>query len=134
MAHVDRLITDNWVGAKANNREVACRSLDDALIAIGKLNGTNHTQVVLKGEGSTLVVGGGNQGRYSVELCVGEDEEFHTLIDPAVAADGELEIVTGGQAGLFPKNQAVTLAAALEAARYFYTSGKPSPAVTWRRQ
>jgi ssDNA-binding replication factor A large subunit len=132
MAFVRNIIADNWVGTKSNNKESTCRSVDEAIDAVKQLNGKNHTQVVMKGDGRTLIIGGGNDGRYSVVLTEGDDQAFYTLVDPKGNRDIEVTIVTGGQSGAFPGNQSVDLEAAIAAVRHFYNVGEPSPGLTWQ--
>ena len=134
MPFVHKIISDDWAGAKSNNQESSPQTVDDATDAVKRLNGRNHTQVVLRGKDRVLIVAGGNEGRYSVVLAVGVDQMFYTLTNPDGAADQDVIIVTGGQAGAFPQNQCVTLEAAIAATSDFFDSGEPSPALTWQRE
>jgi hypothetical protein len=134
MPFIQKIILDDWVGPRSNNQESRCASVDDAIEAISRLNGRNHTQAVLKGQDRTLLVGGGNDGRYSVVLTLGDDEVFYTLIDPESTAERDVVIITGGQAGKFPQNQSIGLTAVIKAVRDFFELGEPSPALVWKRE
>lgn len=131
MSFINRICADNRHGVRNQEEEYACTDIDAALEAVRRLNGSSRTQVLFQGMDRDLIVGGGNEGRYSVFLTVGEDREFYTLIDPEKAAGDEVEIVTGGQAGLFPGNQCVSLPSVLMAVRDFFELGQPSPALKW---
>ncbi|HEY6345535.1 MAG TPA: Imm1 family immunity protein [Bryobacteraceae bacterium] len=131
MPFIDKIVADNWKGAKNTNQKYTCRNVGDAIEAIERLNGRNFTQVVLKGKDAALIVGGGNGGRYSVELALGEDKDFYTLVNPKTTGDQDVTIVTGGQAGAFPANQCVSLAFVLKAVEDFFVHGQPSSALTW---
>jgi hypothetical protein len=134
MSFVKKIISDDWSGTKSNNLESPGRTVEDAIDAVKQLNGRNHTQVVLKGEDRVLIVGGGNEGRYSVVLAFGDDEAFCTLVNPESTSTQDVIIVTGGQAGAFPQNQCVTLDAAIAAVSEFFDSGEPSRALAWERE
>ena len=131
MSFIKRICADNRHGVRNQEEEYDCTGIEAALGAVRRLNGGSRTQVLFQGTDRDLIVGGGNDGRYSVYIAVGEDREFHTLIDPEKPADEEVEIVTGGQAGIFPGNQCVPLESALRAVRDFYDLGQPSPALKW---
>lgn len=88
---------------------------------------------MLKIGNRSLIIGGGNEGQFSVVLTVGEDEQFFTLTDSTISSNDETTIVTGGQAGRFPRNQAIKLAAAITAVKSFFESGQPAASLTWQR-
>jgi len=134
MSFVKKIISDDWSGTKSNNLESSGRAVEDAIDAVKRLNGRNHTQVVLKGEDRVLIVGGGNEGRYNVVIAFGDDEAFCTLVNPESTSSQDVIIVTGGQAGAFPQNQCVTLDTAIAAVSEFFDSGEPSPALAWQRE
>ena len=134
MSFVKKIISDDWSGTRSNNLESPGRTVEEAIEAVKRLNGRNHTQVVLKGDDRVLIVGGGNEGRYNVVLAIGEDEEFRTLLNPESISSQDVIIVTGGQAGAFPQNQCVALDTAIAAVSEFFDSGEPSPALAWQRE
>jgi len=134
MAFVKQIVSDNWTHTGNDREETAFQSVDQALRAVRSLNGRNRTQIFLEGDGRLLMIGGGNNGCYSVQIIVGQDEAFYTLTNPASREDREVEIVTGGQAGMFPESQCVDLNSAIEAVREFVASGQPSKSGTWEHE
>lgn len=131
MAHIKAIISDKWFGRKVENEEMPCQSVDEALEALRRLNGKDRTQVLFQGADKALMIGGGNEGRYSVVIVVGEDERFYTLTDATNEGHGDVTIVTGGQAGSFPANQCIGLEDSLKAVRDFDRHGEPSPDLKW---
>ena len=134
--YVKRIAEDNWSGPYSNHIEYTCDNIDQVNAAIRNLNGRNKTEVYFHGDGKgSFSVGGGKDGRYMAFVTIGVDDEFHNLVDPTKSRDqAEVEIVTGGQAGLFPPKQCVTLEMALEAARQFALDGTMSPLLAWEKQ
>ena len=67
-----------------------------------------------------MLIGGG-KNQYIVTLVIGTDEDFYTLVNKLKKdVEEEVEIVTGGQAGLFPEKIVVDYASAIEASRYYF--------------
>jgi len=91
--------------------------------------------VILEGPNDcSLMIGGGNEGRYVVTLNVNIDEEFYNAVDDSKAQDAELVVVAGGQAAEFPARNCLELSGALEAARVYFESGKMSDRIRWEKQ
>jgi hypothetical protein len=111
-----------------------CENVQSAIDAVKSLDGRTTTQVVLEGDDKALLIGGGNDGRYNVVLAVNIDEAFFNLLNSHGSPDREVRIVTGGQAGLFPETQSVSLEAVLKAATYFFDSGGMNPNLAWEQQ
>ena len=133
MAFVNEIITDMWVGARKQSDRVPCRDLSQVVNAIRKLDGDKYTEVILFGQGRTLIIGGGNKGRYVVVLTVGQDEAFQTLLNATPAVGDDIPVVVGGQEGLYPANQVVDLSAALQSSESFFESGEPAANMRWER-
>lgn len=133
MTLIKKMVTDNWTNSwNSGSEETTNPSLQQVIESIRGLDGAVRTQVLVEADGSVLAIGGGNEGRFSVQIIVGRDEMFYTLVDPAKRSDQDVKIVTGGQAGLFPENQAVGINSVIESAREFFVSGNPSPSLKWQ--
>jgi hypothetical protein len=112
-----------------------CDNAEAALSAVRQLDGQARTEVVLEGPGKKLFISGGNDGRYIAFASVDNDRTLFNLLNGRDSPlEEELEVVTGGQAGLFPPRQCVDLPTALKAAAYFFESGESSPELIWERQ
>lgn len=100
------------------------------------LDGKRHTQLLIisSSKNSSLLIGGGNRNLYVVTYTVGQDEDFYNLINPQRKGDEEIEIVTGGQAGMFPERYGVDFNAAADAAMFYIETGKRNPALIWELQ
>jgi hypothetical protein len=97
------------------------------------LDGKVSTQMLVLPEdkSSSLLIGGGKNNIYVVTLTIGADEEFFNLFDPYKNDIKEIEVVTGGQAGLFPEKYCVDFNMALEALKFYVETGQPSPKLSW---
>jgi hypothetical protein len=133
--YVRRVVEDNWLGVRSNDVEYRCSDIEQIVAAIRKLNGRNKTSVYLQADGKmSLTVSGGNDGRYVAFLTIGIDDEFYNLVDLRQPEGQMLDIVTGGQGGVFPAKQCVGLETALAAARQFAIDGSMSPSLAWEKQ
>ena len=81
-----------------------------------------------------LAIGGG-AGRYFVMLTVAAqtDEESWLVACRDGAETGTEPLVVGGQRGNYPARQVVGIETAFDAAREYFTTGEPSPAVDWEQ-
>jgi len=97
------------------------------------LDGKTSTQIVVisKEKKTSLLIGGGNHGQYVVTITMGNDEVFYNLLKPLGKEDLEVELVTGGQAGLFLDKYCVDFNTALEAFTYYAHAGEKSPDLEW---
>jgi len=134
MQFVKLLSVDKRVGARDEGGSKPCENVKSAIDAVRSLDGRVTTQVVLEGDNKALLIGGGNDGRYNVVLAVNIDESFFNLVNSQGSPDREVRIVTGGQAGLFPETQSVSLETVIEAATYFFDSGGMAPDLVWEEQ
>jgi hypothetical protein len=132
MAFVKTVDIDHWVGATNRSERPPWRSVEQSLAFVDQLNGKTRTQVVFQGDGRSLIVGGGNDGRYSV-LTIGDDEAFYTLTTAQQHPGKEVLMVAGGQAGAYPAEQAVSLSEVKTAVEEFVKSGEPAAALVWQK-
>jgi len=108
--------------------------------AIAQLDGSSRSTVVFElEEVACLSVGGGNDGRYVVDVTLGDDEtgpsECFALLNDSrpneESEEDEIEVVTGGQGATYPPSQIVDKKTAIEAATYWCRHGERSPALNW---
>jgi len=78
-----------------------------------------------------LLIGGG-EGQYVVCLVIGTDEDFYTLVNyEKKEIENEIEVVTGGQAGLFSEKTVVDYPSVIEASRYYFEHLDRNPNLLW---
>jgi hypothetical protein len=115
----------------SGNADVEVPLADDSSVVeehVRSLNGDRRTLVTLIGGEAHLAVGGGDAG--FVVYATFDNETFHTLVSPDAAA-GEVEVVAGGQPGVYERRQVVSLEMALRAAKAFAETGTLAPGLTW---
>lgn len=102
------------------------------LHALLAMDGQEKTLTCLElPNGTTLMVGGGNDGRYLVSILVDpETQESHVLTDPT-ATGPNAELCCGGQTAAYPAPWCVDLRLVLDAARHFISHGGMAPELTW---
>lgn len=129
---ITQITEDDWAGTKNEGCQFDCKSVAQFLEGVHKLNGVNKTLLVAEtAENMLMTVGGGNDGRFIVQIVKNVDEEFHTLCNDAVSGTDALEVVSGGQAGMYPARHCVDKETALIACRHFATTAEPSPDLSW---
>lgn len=102
------------------------------LQALDAMDGKDQTLTCLEVvNGPTLMVGGGNAGRYIVNYLVNPDtQENYVLVDSSL--DGPVvEICAGGQVAEFPAQWCVQLSLAVDACEHFFRFGTMAPDQTW---
>lgn len=129
-----KLNVDNWIGNRNNSRESDITASSEAVTALHSLNGKNATQLIVSNFNGFLLIGGGPE-LFVVTHGVGEDEAFFNLINPEGIDDlQEISLVTGGQAGDFPKKICVPLILAEQALTYYIEHGDRSSALKWEEE
>ena len=130
-----RVLEDSWSDGCCEEREYPCESIGQITAAIERLDGKNHTSLIItRDDDRSLTIAGGNDGRYMVFVTVGVDEAFFNLVDPSKTTDKHVEVVVGGQAGEPSERQCVTRDMAIKAAMDFVTRGVMSEQLTWETQ
>ena len=100
--------------------------------ALARSDGREQSEVTLeRGDGTSLIVGGGTHGRYVVSYFLNEDGDSLTLQNPDGDADRTEQIVVGGQAGDFSEKILVDRATALRAAIAYAATGAADPGLPW---
>ena len=133
MAFVTKAYSDRRVGPKNEGQTVQSPTLQDVTDAVRRLDGKQHTEVILSGDKRELTISGGNEGRFIAFISVNGDEAFYNLINPQGSPDVDLRLVTGGQVGTYPSRVVVPLSDVLNAATGFYESGDV-PTLPWEKQ
>lgn len=104
-----------------------------ARAALRSLDGAHISQLGADtGDGRVMLIGGGNEDRFVVNVLIDGDAESHLLADP-VGTSEEVELVTGGQRGLFPGAFVVSEALAARALVHFVETGRRDEALVWHR-
>lgn len=100
--------------------------------SLEKLNGKEFSELLIKGDKNTLIIGGGNNKLYICTYVVGQHEDFYNLINEKnINGDKEIELVTGGQAGIFQSKMCCEFTNIVEAAIYFIKNENMNPSLIW---
>lgn len=122
---------DKWMNNINKGDETLVKSEQDVEKQLSLLNGKDITQLVANGKNQALLIGGGDKN-FVVTFIVGDNEDFYNLVNEDFANDfDEIEVVTGGQAGLFPQSIVVDFQTALSSLLYFYKFQQRNPDLTW---
>lgn len=98
-----KLSVDSWIENRNYSNDKDIKESYEAVTALRTLNGKNETQLTVGNINGFLLIGGGPE-LFVVTQVVGEDEAFFNLINPeCFSEEEEISLVTGGQAGGFPK-------------------------------
>lgn len=128
------LSTDNWIENRNYSNDKDIEESSDAIAALHTLNGKNVTQLLAGDHNGFILIGGGPE-LFVVTHVIGENEESFNLINPECVSDeGEISIVTGGQAGDFPKKICVPLTLAEQALAYYVEHGDRFPSLEWEAE
>lgn len=133
MPYVTLMGMDKREGVADRGETVDRPTRAEMVDALCRLDGETYTQLYLEGAGRTMMVGGGNDGLYTVYIAVEVDREFYNLVNPDASPTSQLMLVTGGQVGIFPASRCVELKAALKAAEVFFERGEPAESLEWQR-
>jgi Immunity protein Imm1 len=129
-----KLVTELWRGSRVERSEREGPTWTEVEDAVAALDGERRTMAVLAGDDQSHVSVGGGPERYSVALTTADDR-YLTLLDPGVDPHApSVELVTGGQLGVFPGNTVVGRDQALRAVRAFFAAGEPAPDLPWREE
>lgn len=121
-------------GVRALVDEIPSPSHGDLLDAIDRLDGKNRSSAVFVVDDQTTFTVGGGSGIYVVFVSLGEDAEIYTLNDPRKEGCGEVEIVCGGQLGIYPASQGVNRETTVRALIYFAEHGAVDPELKWQSE
>lgn len=124
------LTWDEWVGDRDLGDSISGVDWLAIESALDRLDGRRWTQLAIESsqvEPRTLLIGGG-AGDYVVSYI--SDDENYTLANMCTVL-GELRLVTGGQAGIFPRSIVVDRDAAARAARHFFQLESMDSSLNW---
>lgn len=98
-----KLFIDDRVANRSGDIELECHGYEQAIAALGRLNGQKHTLVSIeRADGWQLCVGGGGAD-FVVTLSSQYDENF-TLLNPSGDDGSVVELCAGGQFADFSRN------------------------------
>ena len=122
---------DKWEKNINKGSEVLVKSKEDVICCLQSLNGENVTQLVANGKDGALLIGGGADN-FIVTYILGNNTEFYNLINEEfINSNEDVEVVTGGQAGIFPKSMVVDFETALSSLLYFFSFQECNPELIW---
>lgn len=122
---------EEWKGPKLRSVETVCKSEQDALAALDRLDGKKKTSIEFSTRDGKLMNIGGGGDSFVVFVALCKDDETLTLVDPSKPAKGFVDIVAGGQAGSYPKRHSIGKEMVAAALLYFCEHGNVSPELTW---
>lgn len=122
---------DKWENNINKGDETLIKSNEDVFNNLKLLNGKTITQLVANGKDRALIIGGGND-KFVVTYVEGDNEDFYNLINSDFPiSDEEIEVVTGGQTGLFPRSIVVDFNTAYLGLLYFFKHQQRDPSMKW---
>jgi len=122
---------DKWEGVYNRGSEAEIFAFAEIENLIKRLDQSTYNQVILNGAKNYLLIGGG-ENQYIVTLVIGTDEDFYTLVNKYKKdIEEDVEIVAGGQAGLFPKKIVVDYNSVIEASHYYFENFDKNPNLLW---
>jgi hypothetical protein len=130
------LYIDKWERNFDKGDSYTVQPGDSTAKYLSLLDGKIHTQILVVPDDkrSSLLIGGGNGGTYVVTYTLGNDEDFYNLLNLNVTENQEVELVTGGQAGLFLNKYCVDFNTALEALSFYIDTGERTSRLDWEKQ
>jgi Immunity protein Imm1 len=125
------------VGNRMESKRHSFSGLEQIEHALDRLDGKSRSELVLEGQDDTvMIIGGGKDKMFVATIAVRGDEALFDLLRPeskTPPGDESIELVTGGQLGVFDAVQVVDRTTIAQAARAFAQSGQPDPGLRWRR-
>ena len=126
-----KIYWDKWDKVYNIGGEIEVTSFDEIESLIKRLDQSTYDQVILNGKDNYMLIGGG-KNRYVVCLVIGSDEDFYTLVNcEKTNVENEIEVVTGGQKGIFPEKTVVNYNSVIEASRYYFEHLDKNPDLLW---
>ena len=130
---IGKLTICEWTGRSVTDRVISDPTWAEVEAAIRALDNERRNDIYLTpdpGDDETYLCIGGGNGRYVLTGAVA-NEVFPTFVDPSSAAEPDVELVAGGQSGLFPANWVHDLETTIQAARTFFDAGRFPGTAGW---
>lgn len=127
---------DEWLGNRdfGKSFEINIEEMEMIKDVLKRLDGKKHTQILIKGIENSLLIGGGNHGSYVCTFIKGNHEEFYNLLSNGSGNfEYEVEITTGGQAGLFLRKMVNDIDNVWDATYYFILFDQLNPKLLWEK-
>jgi hypothetical protein len=126
------LKADHWTGNLNRDEEKRWPNSEDITRVIGRLDGVQFTSVYINYDSERdMVISGGNEGRFVVNIIIDTDREFYNLTNGQASSDDEIIVASGGQMGSWQKQYVVDAGTALAAAVHFAETGLPKGDFHW---
>lgn len=104
----------------------------DVINAIHSLNGKDITMIDLFTRGEDyMTVAGGNDRRYICYITKGTGDEFLSLLNVDTNWNEKIEIIAGGNVGVYGGKHCLSLEMILKAVKYFAKYGTSHPDLLW---
>lgn len=129
-------IEEHVPGQGTDDREVRSPTVEQILNAISQLDGKNSSYVMLfpgdpdDPDNVFLAISGGNEGRYVIKHWDGPSEVEHTVIDPTVTSEEQIEVIIVHPSPRQAR-EVMDLAAAKKAALVYATTGTLAADLHW---
>jgi hypothetical protein len=124
-----------WDGPHCESTHVPGPRWEDVSEAICRLDNSHFNDVYLQRDEDPehfwLCIGGG-AGRYLITGAA-EEGQYPTVLDPTHTGVGKVELLLGGQIGLYPVSWIQDLETALKAAKRFYEHGDFGGDLHWEK-
>lgn len=130
---VKKAIYDEWINGK--NSAISIEDIDWKLAEklLLQLDGEQYTIITFTdfSEDNYICIGGGNNGLYNVYASLNDNEKLCELKNKNDMGKNGIELITGGQLGLFSKEDCVTLEIARVAIEKFFKFGEIFQELDW---
>ena len=129
---IKKIYEENWIGVTNGGKEYDCENINQVKTAIKNLNGNNKTMIeLIVNEKLFLTIAGGNQGRYICYLT--NENHIYNLVNLTKADGKQIEIVTGGQLGLYESKICLNINNIIKAADFFCDNADMNPNQHWEK-
>jgi Immunity protein Imm1 len=117
---------------RASRSRHSCPTWDQVQVVLQSLNAGRRSDMVIEAANGSLLVIGGGQGRFHVQLTYPRGTEPPNLLlnNPSAGSETE-ELIVGGVSTPLPARLIVDEATALQAARRFFQDGAADPQLAW---
>lgn len=130
---VKKAVFDEWIGCEDFGGNIEDINWEYAEKLILQMDGEKHTIITFSDvkEENYICIGGGNNGLYNVYAGLNDNAILCELKNKNSKLKSEVELVTGGQFGLFSAEDCVTLDIAKIVIEKFFKSGEIFDELDW---